>query len=387
MTLAGLHRFPLVEHIVHGESASLAVPRELERLGKGRAFLVTTASVARSSMLAPLTEALGPRLVGTYAGVTAHGPRQCVVDGAQAARAAGADILVAVGGGSAIDATKVMQLCLRHDIEHPDQLSAHVAQGRSEPSTRPDDADQWIRAVAVPTTLSAAEFTWFGGAYNDQLRVKESFSNPMMMPEVVVMDPAMTMETPPHLLLSTGMKAVDHATERLASLQVNPYNDAVSSLALRLLSDGLRSVRRDPRDIEARSAVQYGAFMSMCGGWAGATVGLGHAIGHALGGHSGVPHGETSSVLLPSVMRWNAPANAHRQRLVADALGGGQDAAELLADLVQALSLPARLRDVGVERAAFGSIAAKAAADPLTRNNPRVVSSPADIETVLDLAW
>lgn len=91
--------------------------------------------------------------------------------------------------------------------------------------------------------------------------------------------------------------------------------------------------------------------------------------------------------MLPAVMRWNAPANARRQSLIADALGGGKGAADLLAELVQTLSLPGRLRDVGVDRAAFGLIAAKAAADPLTLNNPRAVSSPADIETVLDLAW
>lgn len=387
MIPAGLHRFPLVEHIVHGESAARVVPGELDRLRKNRAFLVTTASVLRSGLPAPLIEALGTRLVGTYGAVTAHGPRQCVVDGARAARAAEANILLTVGGGSAIDAAKIMQLCLRHGIEHAEQLSAHVARGRSEPSTRPDDADRWIRAIAVPTTLSAAEFTWFGGAFNDQRQVKESFSNPLMMPEVIVMDPAMTLQTPARLLLSTGMKAIDHAAERLASLQVNPYNDAVSALALRFLSDGLRQIQRDPLDMAARSAVQYGAFLSMCGGWAGATVGLGHAIGHALGGHCGVPHGETSAVMLPSVMRWNAPANAHRQRLIAEALGGGKDAGDLLADLVHALSLPGRLRDVGVDRTAFASIAAKAAVDPLTRNNPRAVASPADIEEVLKLAW
>jgi maleylacetate reductase len=386
MDLTSLHRFPLVEHIAQGEQASLVVPRELERLGKNRAFLVTTASVARSGLLAPLVEALGARLVGTYDGVLAHGPRQCVVDGAADARAVGADILVAVGGGSAIDAEKVMQLCLRHGIEQPAQLSAHATKVRSEPSTRPDDADRWIRVIAVPTTLSAAEFTWFGGALDPERQVKESFSNPMMMPEVIVMDPVMTLATPARLLLSTGMKAVDHAAERLASLRVNPYNDAVSALALKFLSNGLRQVYRDPADIEARSAVQYGAFLSMCGGWAGGTVGLGHAIGHALGGHCSVPHGETSCVMLPAVMRWNAPANAHRQAIIADALGGGKDAADLLAELVQSLSLPARLRDVGVDRASFASIAAKADADPLTRNNPRK-ASPADIEDVLDMAW
>jgi maleylacetate reductase len=383
----GLHRFPLLEHVVHGRPAAKAVPEELGRLQRRRIFLITTASVARGSLLSRLIQALGPSLVGLFAGVTAHGPRQCVIDGARAVRAADADILLAVGGGSVIDAAKVMQLCLRHDLDRPEQLSAHVARDRTEPSTRPDDADRWLRTIAVPTTLSAAEFTWFGGAYDSERRVKEAYSNPIMMPQVIVLDPAMTVETPTRLLLATGMKAVDHAAERLASLSANPYNDAVSSLALRLLAAGLRRVCGEPADLEARAELQYGAFLSMCGGWAGATVGLGHALGHALGAHCGVPHGETSCVLLPAVMRWNASSNPDRQRLIAQALDRSDgDAASALASLIANLSLPCRLGDVGVGRAAFSAIAAKAIKDPLTKNNPRPVSSPADIEEVLELA-
>jgi maleylacetate reductase len=350
-------------------------------------FLITTASLTRGSLLKDFRDVLGQRLVGSFAGVTAHGPRQCVIDGAKAIRAANADILLAVGGGSVIDAAKVMQLCLRHDLDLPEQLSAHVPKGRAEPSTRPADADQWIRAIAVPTTLSAAEFTWFGGAYDPDRRVKEAFTSSMMMPQVIVMDPAMTLETPARLLLATGMKAVDHAVERLSGLAPNPYNDAISSLALRLLADGLRKVKRDPNDIDARGDLQYGAYLSMCGGWAGGTVGLSHALGHALGAHCGVAHGETTGVVLPAVMRWNASANPDRQRLVAQAMGcSDADAAVVLTDLVGELELPNRLRDLRVRREHYGAIAAKAMKDPLTRNNPRPVSSPEDIEKVLELA-
>jgi maleylacetate reductase len=385
--LSSLHRFPLVEHIVHGRPAAGVVAEELERLGRRRVFLVTTASLIRGSLLKGFHDVLGQRLVGSFAGVTAHGPRQCVIDGAKAIRAANADILLAVGGGSVIDAAKVMQLCLRHDLDLPEQLSDHVPQGRAEPSTRPLDADQWIRAIAVPTTLSAAEFTWFGGAYDPDRRVKEAFTSSMMMPQVIVMDPAMTMETPVRLLLATGMKAVDHAVERLAGLGANPYNDAISSLALRLLADGLRKAKRDPNDIAARGHLQYGAYLSMCGGWAGGTVGLSHALGHALGAHCGVAHGETTGVVLPAVMRWNKPANPERQRLIAQAMGRADaDAAAALTDLIKGLELPNRLRDVGVQREHYGAIAAKAMKDPLTRNNPRPVSSPEDIEEVLQLA-
>ena len=383
-----MHRFLMMERVVHGRPAAAALAEEVDRLDRRRVLIVTNRSVAQSSSLAGFAASLGERYAGCFSGVTAHGPRACVVQGAEAARAAGADLLVAIGGGSVIDAAKVMQLCLRHDIHDPAGLSDYVGRGRGDPSTRPADADQWIRIVAIPTTLSAAEFTWFGGASDPERGVKESFAHPMMIPQVVIMDAAMIAETPMHLLLTTGMKAVDHAAERLAALTANPYNDAVSSLALRLLSSGLRTAHRDPADIAARGDLQYGAFMSMCGSWSGVAVGLGHAIGHALGAHCAVPHGETSCTLLPSVMRWNAGANPARQALIAEALGAGNgEAGTALGALIAELGLPTRLRDVGVPRDAFPAIAQKALADVLTKNNPRPVHSALDIEEVLEMAW
>jgi maleylacetate reductase len=388
MVGAGMHRFLMMERVVHGRPAAAALAEEVDRLERRRVLVVTNRSLAKSTLLADFAASLGTRYAGCFSGVTAHGPRHCVVQGADATRAVGADLLVAIGGGSVIDAAKVMQLCLRHDVRDPAGLSAHSGRGRGDPSTRPVDAERWIRVIAIPTTLSAAEFTWWGGAADPERGVKEPFANPMMAPQVVILDPAMTAETPMHLLLTTGMKAVDHAAERLASLNSNPYNDAVSSVALRLLSTGLRAAHRDHADMGARGDLQYGAFMSMCGSWAGVPVGLGHAIGHALGAHCAVPHGETSCTLLPAVMRWNAGANAARQTLIADALEAkGADASQALADLIAALGLPSRLRDVGVTRDAFPAIALKALGDVLTKSNPRPVRSTSDIEQVLDLAW
>jgi maleylacetate reductase len=388
MIAPGLHRFPLMDRVVHGQLAAAAVREEADRLDRRRVFLVTNRSLAQTPQIAAIAAALGGRHAGSFAGVAAHGPRQCVIEGAAAARAADADLLVAVGGGSVVDAAKVMQLCLRHGITEAAALSGHSGGGRADPSTRPADADRWIRVIAVPTTLSAAEFTWFGGASDPARGVKESFSHPMMIPQAIVMDPQMTLATPMRLLLTTGMKAVDHAAERLASLKSNPYNDAVSSLALRLLSQGLRSAKRDPADIDARAELQYGAFMSMCGSAAGVAVGIGHAIGHALGAHCSVPHGETSCVMLPAVMRWNAGSNPGRQALIAAAMGQPNDgAAQALAELVAELGLPARLRDVGVTRQDFGPVAGKALGDMLVKNNPRPVRSAADIEEILELAW
>ena len=388
MIAPGMHRFLMMERVVHGRPAAAALAEEVDRLERRRVLVVTNRSLAKSTLLAGLAASLGERCAGCFSRVTAHGPRRCVIDGAEAARAANADLLVAVGGGSVIDAAKVMQLCLRHDISDPAGLSDYSGRGRGDPSTRPADADRWIRMVAIPTTLSAAEFTWFGGASDPERGVKEPFAHPLMIPQVVIMDPAMTAETPMHLLLTTGMKAVDHAAERLAALNGNPYNDAVSSLALRLLSSGLRTAHHAPADMGARGDLQYGAFMSMCGSWSGVAAGLGHAIGHALGAHCAVPHGETSCTLLPSVMRWNVGANRARQALIAEALGAGEDdAGTALADLINELGLPTRLRDVGVPRDAFPAIAHKALGDLLTRNNARPVQSTGDIEEILEMAW
>lgn len=388
MIAPGMHRFSMMERVVHGQPAASVVKSEALRLDRHRVFLIANRSLSETSLVASIAAGLDGRYGGCFAGVTAHGPRQCVIDGAAAARAAGADLLVAIGGGSVIDATKIIQLCLRHSIGDAASLSKYTGAGRTDPSTRPNDADEWIRIIAVPTTLSAAEFTWFGGAFHPERGVKESFSHAMMIPQVIVLDPQAVLTSPRRLLLTTGMKAVDHAAERLASLKSNPYNDAVSSLALKLLSGGMREIQRDPSNLDACADLQYGAFMSMSGSTAGVAVGIGHAIGHALGAHCGVPHGETSCVMLPAVMHWNVGANQHRQVLIADALDRkGGSAAAALADLIAELGLPRTLRDVGVRRQDFGHIASKALGDVLVKNNPRPVGSAADIEEILEFAW
>jgi len=178
----GLHRFYMMDRIVHGRPAAEALQAEVARLEKSNVFLVTNKSLAGGSRVAAIVRELGDRYAGQFAGVTAHGPRQSVIDGANAARAANADLLVAVGGGSVIDAAKVMQLCLRNAVRDAGALSDFVVRGRGDPSTRPADADRWIRMIAIPTTLSAAEFTWFGGSFNPQSGMKEAFSNAMMIP-------------------------------------------------------------------------------------------------------------------------------------------------------------------------------------------------------------
>jgi len=293
-----------------------------------------------------------------------------------------------VGGGSVIDAAKVMLLCLRHGLREPSQLDAHAgARWTTGPLHAPGEGP-WLRVIAVPSTLSGAEYTHVGGATDLARGAKEAFGHPMMTPQAVILDPEMTLTAPPRLLLSTGIKAVDHAVERIASIQANPYSDAVSALALRLLASGLRALHSHPADLSARLELQYGVFMSMCGSASGARVGVSHAIGHVLGGYSGVSHGDTSCVLLPAVMHWIGDAIADRQRLICESLGApGSDARAVLAQLISALGLPGRLRDVGVKEEDFDAIAERVLNDPLIHNSPRKLESAADVKTILASAW
>lgn len=382
----GLYRQYAIERVVHGVPAEKAVPLEAERLGAAKVFLVSTRSLARKTdAVEKIATGLGTRFAGKFDDVPAHTPREAVVAGAAAARSAGADLIVAVGGGSAIDGTKAMLQAIWHNVTETSGLDALTARGRAEATGRNDGR---LRMIAVPTTLSAAEFTYFAGVTDAAKGIKQSFSDPLMIPRTVILDPAITVHTPMRLFLGTGIRAVDHAVERLCSLVRHPFSDATALEALRLLSRGLPTVQKNPGDIAARLDCQLGAWMSIYGGMAGVPVGASHGIGHVLGAHAGVPHGETSCVMLPSVMQWNRGVNFEEQLRVARAFErADDDASGAVRDLIASLGLPTRLRDVGVSREDFGVIAEKAMHDHAVKTNPRPVEKPADVVEILELAW
>lgn len=382
----GLYRQYAIERVVHGVLAEKAVPAEAERLGATKVFIVSTRSLARNTdAVQKIVAGLGARFAGSFDEVPAHTPREAVIAGAAAARAAGADLMVAVGGGSAIDGTKAMLQAMWHGVTEARGLDALTGRGRAEPTGLSDGR---IRMVAVPTTLSAAEFTFYAGVTDTAKGIKQSFSDPLMVPRTVILDPAITVHTPMRLFLGTGIRAVDHAVERLCSLIRHPFSDATAVEALRLLNRGLPAVQKDPRNLAARLDCQLGAWMSIFGGMAGVPVGASHGIGHVLGAHAGVPHGETSCVMLPSVMQWNRGVNFEEQLRVAHAFErADDDAAGAVRDLIASLGLPTRLRDVGIKREDFQAIAEKSMHDLAVKTNPRPIEKPADVVEILELAW
>jgi len=241
--------------------------------------------------------------------------------------------------------------------------------------------------VSIPTTLSAGEFSGLAGVTNEATKVKEMFRHPLTIPQAVILDPEVTRHTPMWLFLSTGIRAVDHCVEGVCSNESTEFTNASALHGLSLLARGLPRVKADPKDMKARLDCQTGSWLSMGGLAAGVPMGASHGIGYVLGAVFDVPHGHTSCIMLPSVMRWNKSANADRQALIATAMGHpGKDAGDVLDEFIRGLGMPRSLGEVKVGREHFDRIAQQAMGTPWVPRNPRRIDGPAEVREILELA-
>jgi len=387
---SGLYSYPATRRISYGTGFEEALAREIELEKPRKVFVLASGTLARETgVVGQVETVLGSRYAGVFARIGAHTPRVDVVAAANAARAAGTDMLLTLGGGSITDAAKMVGICLGNDITDAAQLDAcSVKIGADGRTVRPDYKPPSVDSVIIPTTLSAGEFSASAGCTDTVRHVKEVFVQPKALPRTVILDPAVTVHTPEWLWLSTGIRAVDHAVEDLCSKNAKPFSDGTSFHALRLLGRGLRAVKADPSNLEARLDCQLGSWMSIVGSSAGVEKGASHGIGHVLGGTAGVPHGYTSCVMLPHVMRFNLTVNAERQKLVSEALGRpAVPAADVLADLIAELGLPSTLREVNVKPELLDRIAEESMHDRWIHTNPRRIDGPAVVRRLLDAAW
>jgi maleylacetate reductase len=388
--IQGTHRFPPMERVIYGIPLADALAQELERTGDHAIYVLASGTLARETdVVDTVKRVLGNKLAGICAKIAAHTPRPDVVAAANDARAQKADALLTVGGGSVTDAAKMVGLCLGNDVTEPGQLEKFRARIAADGTTiRPPFNPPPLRSTAIPTTLSAGEFTAMAGCTDPVAQAKQSYAHPLMMPRTVILDPAATIHTPHWLFLSTGIRAVDHAVEDICSINSQPFSDGTSLHALRLLARGLAAAKADPDNLEARLDCQLGAWMSITGSQNDVQKGASHGIGHVLGGTAHVPHGYTSCIMLPHVLRFNEPVNAARQAWVSEALGRpGAPASDAVAALIAGLGLPGRLRDVGVRQDQLDQIAEESMHDRWIHTNPRKIDGPATIRALLDAAW
>ncbi len=386
-----------MEKVLFGPGSLNELPAEIDRIGAHRVFLVTGQSImTKTNLVDRLVELLAGRLVGIYGGVRQHVPGSTVVEAAAQAREERVDLLLSLGGGSAIDTARGVAIALATNSRTTADLASHRAR-----FTFPADVEIPLLPpglpphVALPTTLSAAEFANAGAITSEERRVKDLFIADALTPRVVLLDPEVAAHTPVELWLATGMRALDHAVETVYSLRHQPVTDALSLEAIRLLASNLRRAKATPNDLHARQQGQFAAWMSYFGEM-NLTLGLSHAIGHQLGPKHDVPHGVTSCIVLPQVMRFLAPVTAERQALIAKALGAADAgtpadhaaaaAAAAIEGLVDDLGLPRRLRDVGVGPDSYEGIAAGVMEDLVVAGSPRPIRGPEDVVAILEMA-
>ena len=376
--------FGAMDEVVFGRPASEALIEQLNRLGSARAFLMVSGTLNRETdEIENIRRVLGPRCAGTFDAMPPHTPRAAVIAAADQARSANADIIVTIGGGSITDGAKAVQLCLTNDIRNPDDID-RIRSGRG---ASPQLSPPTVRQISVPTTIAGGEFSATAGVTNEKTRVKEALRHPLLMPRAVILDPWLGAHTPEWLWLSTGIRAVDHCVEGICSREAQPYGDAQALKGLSMLAQALPRVKADAKDLDARMDCQIGTWLSTGPLASGVPMGASHGIGYVLGAEFGVPHGYTSCVMLPAVMRWNKSANAERQALVAAAMGRPDaDAGDVLDEFIRGLGMPRSLRDVKVGPEHFDRIALAAMATPWVPRNPRKIEGPAQVREILDMA-
>ena len=385
----GVFNFLAQERVHFGLSAAEGIAAEVAQRGAKRIFVVTSRSLNRNTgavkaALVPVQE----RVVGLFDECVEHTPRDTVIALTRRLRDTQADLIVSIGGGTVIDTVKVALVCLAEDVDDVDAMSAwHMRVNADGTRVTPQPRLPPCRQIAVPTTLSGAEFSDLGGCTDTRHGTKQGYTGSHIGATAVILDPRITVHTPQRLWLSTGVRALDHAVESLCSINAQPLVDATSVRALLLLGRALTRYASEPLDLDARLDAQLGAWLAATG-IRRTDYGASHGLGHALGADSGVPHGITSCVLLPTVMRWNAEVCAPQLAEVAAALGDArQPAADQIEALVARLGLPTRIGQLGIERSRLATIAEKGMAIPWVRTNPRKIERVAQVVEILEAAW
>jgi alcohol dehydrogenase class IV len=386
---AGTYRYLAQDRVTYGVAAATAVAQEVEQAGATRVLIVASRSLAGNTpVVDEIRAALGDRAVGVFDGCREHTPIDTVIGCVRAIRDADVDRVVTLGGGTPIDTVKAALVCLAEGIDDAAGLLTYRVQVDTDGRPQiPPVGPSPVRQIAVPTTLSGAEFSNLAGVTDPARGIKDAYFGRDSIPVAVILDAAVTVYTPEYLWISTGVRAVDHAVETICSAAPQILPDAAAIHALKLFATALPRSRAAPDDVAARLDCQQAVWL--------ATMGLGrvpygasHGIGHQLGAVAGVAHGHCSCVMLPSVLRYNAAVNADRQALVSEAMGQpGVPAADVVEALVTSLGQPTRLRDVGVERAQLDAIAAGSVENMMVRSNPRPVETAVQIREILDMAW
>lgn len=298
--------------VVFGEGCVAQLPHEIERLSASRALLVSTPG--RSSLASRARELLGDHVVEIFDRAIVHVPQDVAVAAREAAAQSKADVIVALGGGSAIGVAKAIALVTSMPI------------------------------VAVPTTYGGSEMTPIWGMTEEGR--KQTGRNARVQPRTVIYDPELTLSLSPRTTATSGLNAMAHCVEALYATDANPLTTAVASEGFRLLEQALPRLAASPSDREQRACALRGAWLA---GYSLGTVqmALHHKLCHTLGGSFDLPHADTHAVLLPYTAAYNREAAVDAMRIAARILEVEDAPTEILL-IAKEIGAPLSLKEIGL---------------------------------------
>ena len=377
-------RFMLNETSYFGKGAREELAPEIKNRGFKKAFVVTDKSLAECGVINKVTDVLEKAGIPfeVYSEVKPNPTIKNVTDGIEACKKSGADVIVAVGGGSSIDTAKGISIVMTN----PDRADIVSLNGAS------NTVNRGMPVIALPTTSgTAAEVTINYVITDEEREVKMVCVDLHDIPIMAIVDTDLMATMPKSLASATGMDALTHAVEGYITKAHNTMSDMFHMKAIKLIFKYLPSAvnEKDEEAIEMMGLAQYIAGM----GFSNVGLGIVHSMAHQLGAVYDTPHGLANAILLPTVMRFNGedPATAQRFREILCEIGR-PDAANLndqdvintfvwmISELSKSVGITQRVRDVGAKEEDFEMLADKAMQDPCKPGNPREVSKEDFIE-------
>ena len=372
--------------IVFGENAALDVAIEVENLKCKKALIVTDKDLIKNTGIPEkIKKVLGNLCVGIFSDVEPDSGLHIVNQGAKLGKELGADCIVSVGGGSAIDTAKGMAILLKEGGKLQDYAGFQLLTGPQTPH------------IVIPTTAgTGSEVTYVAVIKDHEEGRKLLFGDYNILPNGAILDPRMTEGLPPGLTAATGMDAMCHAIEALHSLQREPMADGIALHAIRLIKEFLPKAVNHGKDMTARGQMLIAANMAGIA-FSNAQVGMVHALAHTVGARFKIHHGLANSILLPPCIRYNADASGDAYLNVLSAIGedikvispdeAGYVLAGKIAGFTKELGLPQKLREVGVPEEGLKECSEIALSDGAIVYNPKFVSDPAEVLQVYQQAW
>ncbi len=366
-----------------GRGAVGKLGKRIKSMGRSSAFIVTDPGLVKHGVVAQVVASLEAAGIGSavFDGIAANPSADAVTAGGALLHERPDDVVIAVGGGSAMDAAKAIAI-----------LGPNGGKITDYPfGCRPAKAPHAV--VAVPTTAgTGSETNMFGVVTEPSLGRKVLVGHPGLTPVAVILDPLLTVGAPPGVTATCGIDVLTHAIEALTCNRANPYSDSLALRAISMAATHLPAAFDNGADLEARAQMLLAAHLA---GIAFTNSGLGmcHAMGHPLSARLGAAHGQALATLLPLVMRFNKSTCADRYAQVAIAMGAADPALDDAANADRAIAAIEAMRarvntdrtgtELGIDASLVSTLVEDAFADPLMAATPRM-PEPADVTTIYE---